>query len=388
MKKFFSLFLILTTFIVFIGAKPVKDDSINRIIISQDEIIDGPLFKAGESILLNGEVNGDVILIAGEVIVNATISGDLIIFAGQADIKGDVADDLRVIAGQVDINAKIKGDASIAAGQTTINQDSEISNHLILFSALADHSGLVNKNVWIYAARTRFNGQSNENVFLSASNVDIYSDTNINGNLKITYGEKPIISNRAQIGGDLIEEKSLSLDNQRSLKDLQIKKPAVKGISAFIAIQNLIALSINVLIGWLILALIPDFAKKLINIGQTQSGSAIGWGLLTLLIVPVIGLTFIISLIGIPFGVLTFMYYAISIYFAHLVSGLIIGSRLLKDKKFKKPYKSFLLGMLILAVLKLIPVLGWLVYFILTLFGLGTLTLYEKTVLAKLKKKK
>ena len=392
MKKIISLILISLLLIILISFQPAlaqEKSPQRRLVIQADEVIKGPLFKAADSIYLQSQVDGDVFLFAGEAVVDATISGDLIIVAGQADVKGEISNDVRIVAGQTNFDAQVGGNVSLAGAQVTLKPNSIINNSLVIAAGLIDYTGKALNNAWFNAARIRFNGQAAKDVFINAGAVDIYSDTVINGNLKITYGEKPVISNRALISGDLIEEKTLPAEGRPSFKDFKPQPfSSVKKITAFMVIQKLVGLTVNVLIGWLLITLLPGLAQKLVKISRRQSGSAIGWGFLTLLLTPIIGLIFTISLIGTPLGVLTFLYYALSLYLAQLVSGLIIGNHLLKDNKFKKPCQGLLLGIVILSILKLIPFLGWIAYFILILFGLGTLTLQEKSVLAKLRKKK
>ncbi len=384
MKKIISLLLIILSLISLLSLKPAsaqEKSSQRHLVLQSDEVIKGPLFKAADSIYLQGQVDGDVFLLAGEVVVDAIINGDLIILAGQADIQGEILNDVRIVAGQTDLDAQVGGNASLAGGQVTLKPNSIINNSLVIAAGLIDYTGQALNNAWFNAARIRFNGQVAKDVFINAGAVDIYSDTAINGNLKITYGEKPVISNRALISGDLIEEKTLPVESQP-------ESSAVKKITAFMVIQYLVGLAVNVLIGWLLITILPGLAQKLVKISRQQSGSAISWGFLTLFLTPIIGFIFIISLIGIPLGVLTFLYYSFSLYLAQLITGLIIGNHLLKDDQFKKPHSSLLLGMVILSLLKIIPFLGWITYFILILFGLGTLTLQEKSVWAKLRKKR
>lgn len=393
MRKIIFVGLIILSLLVLTSVKSIKakeESPDRRLVIQSDQPIQGPLFKTAESIYLQGEVDGDVFLLGGEVIVDATINGDLIIAAGQAEIKGKVLNDLRLVAGQAEIDASINGNASLISGQISLQPGSIFNNYLVVVAALIDYNGQVAKNSWFNAARIRFNGQADKNVFINAGTVDIYSDAVVNGNLKITYGEKPIISNRAVIAGDLIEEKSLPLEGRPSPQDMQPDKSSTaRKITAFIILQKLVALSVNVLIGWLLITLLPiSLSKKLVKISRQQTGSAIGLGFLTLFLTPIIGAIFTLSLIGIPLGVLTFLYYAFSLYLAQLVTGLIIGHHLLKDSQFKKPYLSLLLGMVILTLLRMIAFLGWIAYFILILFGLGTLTIQEKSVIARLRIKK
>lgn len=329
-----------------------------------------PTVRFDRTIYLDGSVDGDVFLFANEVTVNATISGDLIVFAGQADIQGSVADDLRVVAGQLNLNAAIGDDVSLAAGQIEIGSNSKIINSFIAA-----------------AGRVRFDGQVNQDVLIYAGSVDIFPHAIINGNLNLELGRPPVISPQAQINGQIEETLKPELaQNARLKKFISHLKPTFKTITGLILLEKLASLTIEILIGWLLILLLPQLIKQLVSLGLKQPGAAIGWGLLFLTVVPLLACLFIITLIGIPLGVVTILIYAVSLLLAKLLVSLSLGSRLLKDVKFKKPYLSLTLGLVIMVILQLIPVFGWLTYFILILFGLGVLTLQEKTLLTHLKK--
>lgn len=321
-----------------------------------------PLVKFDKTIYLDGSVDGDVFLFANEVTVNATISGDLIVFAGQADIQGSVRDDLRVVAGQLNLNAAVGDDVSLAAGQIEIGPNSKIINSFIAA-----------------AGRVRFDGQAEKDVTIFAGSVDIFPHAKINGNLNLELGQPPVISSQAQISGQINQ-------TLKPKKILPRFKPTFKTITGLILLEKLATLTIEILIGWLLIALLPQLAEQLLSLGLKQPGAAIGWGLLFLTFIPLLACLFIITLIGIPLGVVTILIYIVSLSLAKLLTGLSLGSRLLKDEKFQKPYLSLVLGLAIMAILQLIPVFGWLAYFILILFGLGLLTLQEKTLFTRLKK--
>jgi len=335
-----------------------------------DQSAFGPTVKIDKTIYLDGQIDGDVFLFANEVTVNATISGDLIVFAGQADIQGSIRDDLRVVAGQLNLNAAIGDDVSLAAGQIDISEDTKINNSFIAA-----------------AGRVRFDGQAAKDVTIFAGSVDIFPHTTIAGNLNLELGQPPVISSQAQISGQINQTLKPELaQNTRLKKFITHLQPTFKTITGLILLEKLASLTIEVLIGWLLIVLLPQLAKKLVSIGLNQSGAAIGWGLLFLTVIPLLACLFIITLIGIPLGVVTILIYLISLYLAKLLAGLSLGSRLLKDVKFQKPYLSLALGLAIMVILQLIPVFGWLAYFILILFGLGLLVLQEKTLLTRLKK--
>lgn len=207
----------------------------------------------------------------------------------------------------------------------------------------------------------------------------IYLDGSVDGDV-ILFAKEVTVS--ATIGGDLIVFPAQA-DIQKLISHF---KPNFKVIAGLILLEKLSSLTIEILIGWLLIFFLPQLAKQLVSLGLKQPGAAIGWGLLFLTVIPLLACLFIITLIGIPLGMVTILIYVISLLLAKLLVSLSLGSRLLKDVRFQKPYLSLALGLVIMVILQLIPIFGWLAYFILILFGLGTLTLQEKTLLTRLKK--
>lgn len=207
----------------------------------------------------------------------------------------------------------------------------------------------------------------------------IYLDGSVDGDVLLFANEVTV---NATISGDLIVFPARA-DIQKLISHL---KPTFKTITGLILLEKLASLTIEILVGWLLILLLPQLIRQLLSLGLKQPGAAIGWGLLFLTVIPLLACLFIISLIGIPLGVVTILIYAISLSLAKLLAGLSLGSRLLKDVKLQKPYLSLVLGLVIMVILQLIPIFGWLAYFILILFGLGLLTLQEKTLLTRLKK--
>ncbi|MBU1085492.1 MAG: hypothetical protein ABIJ43_05015 [Candidatus Beckwithbacteria bacterium] len=323
MKKYLSLTLIIFSFFFLTGFAKPNQESI---------VITGPIFKIGKSIIFNDSVDGDVFLLGGEVSVDATISGDLIVIAGLADINGYIHDDLRIAAGQINLKALVDDNTTLLAGQTRLT-----------------------------------------------------SDAQLNGDLYIHSAESSLIDNKAIINGRLLQTR-IDKNNPNLEVFKKIKTPTIKKLTAFIFLQQLTILAIEILIGSLLIIVFPKLAKKLLKITQQEPGLALGWGFLSLIAIPLFGVLLLITLIGIPIGVLLFIIFGFSIYIAKLIIALSIGSKVLKDKNLSTPYKNLALGLIILACLKLLPVIGWLAYFILILNGLGAIALLEKDAIKRLKK--
>jgi|GEM_PF-4781853 hypothetical protein len=337
--------------------------------VQASHLITGPVFEASDSINFQDTVEGDVFLFAQDVTVNATISGDLIVFAGQADIKGTVNGDLRVVAGQLNIESIVNDDASLIAGQLKLGPDSSIQ-----------------KTLTAAAAAISLNGQVQEKAWLGGRNITILNQAQLGNDLKILHQATPSIDPKAKISGDLIT-KQFESEETNKFKDLFLRKnKLVKKITTLVVVQNLVAMFLEILVGILIITLLPLLSKKLTKLSQNQSSQTIGWGLLSVISIPIIAILLFISLIGIPLGVLALILFSFSLYLSRLLASLSLGSYLLKDNKFKKPYYSLALGFVILNLLKLVPILGWLVYSIFILNGLGTIILFSKTLLSHRRK--
>lgn len=376
MKKYLSVILLLISLTFFTGFTKLE---------KEEEITLGPIFRAGESLSLKETIDGDVFLFGGEVSVNATISGDLIIFAGQTDINGTIGGDLRVVAGRADINSTVKDDATLAAAQLKLHKDFNIENTLTSIAKLIDFNGQALKQVNLFGEKIYLNGQVDDNATITAREVIVDQDTSIAGNLKITYQTPPNVSNQATISGDLITIKS-DTDYQDSNKNYFKKLKPAKKFTLLILLQQLTTLAIEILIGSLLIALFPQLSKKLVKTSQKDPGLALGWGLLALVSTPIIATLSLVTLIGIPVGVLLFIVFGFSLYTAKLVVSLSLGTKILKDNKLSTPYKNLSLGLVVLNTLQLLPVIGWLAYAIFILNGLGSITLLEKDTLKQLRK--
>jgi len=386
MKKILSILFIFISFFIFTGSQP--REQVKKIVIDEQQPINGPLFKAAETILLKGEVNGDVFLVGSDISVDAVINGDLVIVGVKVDVKGKITNDFRAIAAQIDVDALIEDDITLAGGQITLDQNTHVNNTIFALGGLIEINGQADKYIWLQSSRAIFNGQANQDVTIIADDVDIYSDASVSGNLTINSVQNPSISNKAVIVGELIKNKlskppSNKITDRFNLNNFTLTKK----LTFLVLAQKLASLIFDILIGLLLIALLPKLAQELTKTTIDKSSQALGWGFLKLLAVPLIALFFAISLIGIPLAVLIFFLYGLFLYFAKLIIFLTIGTKIFSDYKFKKPYQSLIMGAIIITLLKLIPVIGSLIYAVLIVLGLGSIALKEKTALKKIKRK-
>ncbi|BAZ69585.1 hypothetical protein NIES4106_43580 [Fischerella sp. NIES-4106] len=154
-----------------------------------------------------------------------------------------------------------------------------------------------------------------------------------------------------------------------------------RGISSFLvryllnSAFHLLNVLIGTIIGILILLWRPNFLLNLaatVNQYPLQSGL---WGLGGLFTVIVLIILLAVSLIGIPLLPLVGLVVAITVILGTLGVALWVGQRILTRTE-RSPTQQFLIGVLILALIGLVPVLGGLVLSVVNIFGFGTLLLW------------
>jgi hypothetical protein len=135
---------------------------------------------------------------------------------------------------------------------------------------------------------------------------------------------------------------------------------------------HLLNILVGTIIGVLILLWRPNFLSNLAaTVSQYPLQSGL-WGLGGLFAVLLLVIFLAVSLIGIPLLPLVALLVAITVMLGNLGVALWLGQRTLPATE-RSPMQKFLIGMLILALIGLIPVLGGLVLSVVNIFGFGAI---------------
>jgi hypothetical protein len=120
---------------------------------------------------------------------------------------------------------------------------------------------------------------------------------------------------------------------------------------------------------------------------KTNPLSSLGWGALILFVTPIAAIIVCCTVIGLPVGIIALVLYGIAIYLSQIPVALCIG-RLIFGR-FREVESSGIMigtlatGLAILTLLRLIPVIGFLVGLATAIFGLGSLVSSRITLRAE-----
>jgi cytoskeletal protein CcmA (bactofilin family) len=251
---------------------------------------------------------------------DADFSGDRVVVKGPLEVtRGETVDDVVVIDGRVGVAGRATGDVVAVSGPVRVS--GTVEGDLV---AVADRARLTRG--------ARVEGDV------------IYAD------------ERPVLASGATVEGEV---RKLDADE------------AFSPLGGFIgALALWIAFSISAfLAGLLLFLLAPRGLEAARAAARERTGGAVGWGLLIFLGVPIAAIVAFLTIVGIPLAIALLLVVFPLYVLGYVTSAWLLGLRLVA----RRPLLGFLAGWAILRALALVPVLGGLVWFGATVFGLGAL---------------
>jgi len=393
-----------------------------EVIIGPDEVIEDDLYVGAEKIVIEGTIKGDLVAAGGEIIVNGTVEGDFIGAAGYITINGDVQDDARIAGGVLILGPTARiGDDALAAGysfETTAG--STIGGSLLWGGYQAKLAGEVEEDFNGGMGALEIAGRIGGNVKVDVGepNPDfearlplfrtwmpapmmppgfrVAEGAEVGGQLTYTSGSEGEIEPGAAIEGGIAYQTPVPSPVEE--KEAKVSTPQQIALNWSLSqLRRLLALLV---IGLILIWLLPGTVREAATALQTRPWGSLGWGILVVvfvcIVVPVIA--FLMIVLDLIFGGLGFGGLVVSItgvglltnatiivafliavaYLTKIVVSFLVGRMILQ--RIREPWGAgrvwpLVLGVVIFALVRAIPILGWFIGLIVTLFGLGALWL-------------
>lgn len=342
----------------------------SSIILPAGSVIDDNFVRAGQTVEINGDVRGDLIIAGQTIIVNGAVGGDVLAAGETVEIHGPVSGNVRVAASTVTVDAVVGKNVTIFANTATITSKAAVGWSMQAFGASLDLSGVVTGNLNYYGSAATVRG-------------------NVNGNAKFVLGDQGALRLTAtsKLAKDLdyhsnreaaIDTGATVSGTVRMIRPAPHESPWRSYAGSLLSLWRLVNLFGLLVVGLVILSLLPKSTARITKRMAEQAGRSIGWGVIVLVATPIlVGLLFF-TLIGFPLGLLLLALFVVVLYISQIFVGMWLGQwvlgRLAPKRKFA-PLWSLIVGVVLLTILRLIPFLGWLVGLIGILWTLGSMTL-------------
>ena len=322
------------------------------------------VYLAGGSVRVLGQVDGDVGAAGGRVSIEGTVSGDVAAFGGSVELRAKVKDDARITGGDVTVHGTIGDDLLAAGGTVTVAPEARIGGRAWLAGGTLEIAGRVGKGLKAAGGEIVIAGEILGDVDLIGENIEIRPGAIIHGRLNYRSPNEARIDPGARLHSAVV---MLPLEAPPGAK------AGHAGGRVFMLLSLLVTASVLFL-------LFPNFSRLTARSVREAPWQALGLGFAVLASGPLVVILLLVSVVGLWLGLITLVVYFILLLLGYLTGVLFVADAgLQRLRPQEPPTKGRMIGALaatlvVLALLRLLPVIGGLVAFALLLFGLGALT--------------
>lgn len=306
----------------------------------------GDAALVGRTVEAGGKVGGDAMLAGRNVEVAATIGQDLYAAGGAIRVTGTVGDSARLAGGEVTIApaASIDGGASLAGGRVTID-------------------GRIGRYASVAAGATRVNGRIDGDLTVAGGELALGPQAVVQGRLAYRGPQPAQIAAGAQVQG--------GIDQPRA--------DASSGSSVWMLWWGAAWIVGWVAAGAVLLVAAPRVTRRVTDALRARPLASSLFGLLLLLGLPLLIVLLMVTVIGVPLGLLSIALYLVLVPIGTLASAAALGDWALARRgasaRTSRRVLAMALALVVLFALALVPYVGWLVWMLSVLFGIGAIAL-------------
>jgi hypothetical protein len=298
--------------------------------ITMDKLVDGNVYLFGDNIKVTGQIAGNLYAFGKTVTLDkAVVQASAYIFAQDINFSG-VASDLYAACSKLEIanNFGVYRDLRVGADTVYI-------------------SGIIGRDAYVTA--------NNISLEKDGSKGSIYNNFNYSSKSEINIPE-------GSVTGEVKYTPSKAYELTTAEKVSNYVYSALSTI--------LFALIIFALAKWLA----PNFVKKVTDMSVAKVFLALGIGVVSIIVIPVVSIILMLTYIGIPVAFALLAIYILLLCISFAISSISIGKALNNKIGSKSVFMEFVLvalTSLILWALKLLPYVGSIISIIIVLTGFG-----------------
>lgn len=327
------------------------------------ERVTGDVYIAGGAVTAIGAVSGDVAAAGGSVLISGDVGADVLFGGGNVTIISNVGDDIRGGGGAVVIQGRVGGDVLIGGGQVTLGGPG-VGGDVVIGGGNVRIDAPVAGSLKAGAGNIYINAPVKGSVTVNANKVTLGPSAVIYGSLSYTSPNELVKENGADVRGEVKYTPGASFKPSHAL---------LAGIiSAWMLVKFLMLLVCALVFG----LIFRGYSRKVVAMAVERPLAELGRGLLTLIVLPVISVLLVVTLLGIPFGILGLISFIALMLISWIVAPIIMGSYLYRyffKGEMEVSWKTILVGVLVFQLLSFVPILGWLVQCVTVLITVGVI---------------
>lgn len=342
-------------------------------------------FIAGSAGLPELQAPGDIFVSGGALVTKGRVAGDAHVAGFDLDLEADVAGDLYAAGAAVTLRAPVAGDLSMMGFSLRTADTSVTSGNTRMLGSSITIDGDIGGALAATGGQITLNAAVSGDALLQGGSISFGPRARISGTLTYSAPEPVIIPADVIPAAKVVYQKTPPLmDRFEHMRDwgkdwARRDMPALPSTLALVW-TFLVTLGFLVLLGGALLALAPQRCEALRLAGTRRPALMILLGVLglaTLLgLIPVAAMT----VIGLPFLPIVVLAILVIWTLGYVFGAYVVALRLYQafggHEDVGLAARIALLGgaVLVFALLNFVPFMGWIVNFLLVLFGIGALS--------------
>lgn len=332
---------------------------------------------------LNNMKKEDVYLMGDEITIDYIVDGNLFVLANKVNINSQIVGNAFICAKDINVSAQGYISSSLFVTANNLTFDG-VSYDIYATCKNMKLTGYVYRDLKAAVNEINILGTVGRDAHISAQNINLSQNIEQND-------ENQSLTTQGKIMGNL---------NYSASKEIQIPESSVEGEVKFeqekiynsMNLGNYIIALISTLL--LVLAvyglfkwLSPKFIDETNSLLTNKIGSSIGFGILSLIVIPVVAAALIFLSITRPISIVLLLTYIVLLLLSIPVFTIALNNIICTKLKISKTWPKIgmlLVTSLVMWLLTIIPFVGALVGIIYTVLGLGIIT---KKLLPKKSKK-
>lgn len=322
------------------------------------------LYIVGNNVRVSGPTMGDLYAAGGKVFIEATVEQDLFIGAGDVTLNFGVGGDVKIGGGNVHINGPIGGDLIVAGGTVTISNTSVIAGDLIMAGGTLELNAPVVGTTRIVGEKVVINSKLEKEVKIEAQ--------------ELRFGPSAVVFAKVNYKGqsEAVKDTGAQVENLQFEK-IEKRDGVSKHFAGIATLGFVLKLLASFIVIFLLSKLFPKTTSDLVATMVAKPWVNLGIGFLALVVTPIASIFLLFLFVGYMIAFVAFLAYIVLLVMAMFGAALFAGSLLIKLLTKKPDYpldwQAIAIGVVALAILKFIPVLGWLACLGLFLIAFGAM---------------
>lgn len=330
MMRYYTTLFVLFMFPLALLATTVRSGE--RIQI--DQPIQDNAYLAGGTIEINAPVAGDLSLAGGEIYIREKLLQDGLILGGEISIEALSQDDLRMIGGDIAVRESVAGDLVVLGGEVLIDKQVTVGGDLLVLGGEITVKGTITGNVHLIGGEIHWAGTAMGS--FEASGGRLWVRGTVGGPATLRMQEVELYdhaqfmqtvrywqpSGSIDFSGHLAEGATARYDDDLAVHFPEFNWQTVKeeGLMWLRLFQALSGLLLTVLIS----LLLGRFFRERAGQRPRKVNAAMGYGALSLIGLPIVGVIAMATVIAMPIGVIAFSLWLILALIAQALAAVLL----------------------------------------------------------------